>query len=131
MSLPTLLWILSITFYWRLKISSRFVEMKLNLIPQLFLVLSFFEKIILLCQNEVWSSTVNKIPAFNLTRYEQLSSYNPHYISHMVCCTFYHSICIKSLSLPLGSLTTRGFWIHVSWLPNIIYLPFGKMLHIF
>ena len=45
------LWILSITFDWRLKITNGFLEMKLNLISQLFLVQRFLKKVILLCQN--------------------------------------------------------------------------------
>jgi len=65
MSLPTYLWTLSITFDWRLQMSNEFFEMKANLILQLFLVQSFLKKVILLCQNEVWISTFNIIPAFS------------------------------------------------------------------
>jgi len=38
MALPTLLWNLSITFDWRLEISKGFLEMKFNLIFQLWFV---------------------------------------------------------------------------------------------
>jgi hypothetical protein len=45
------LWFLSITFDWRLQITNGFLEMKLNLISQLFLVQRFLKKVNLLCQN--------------------------------------------------------------------------------
>jgi len=49
------LWILSITSYWRLQMSNGFLEMKVNLIWQLFLVQSFLKKVILPCPNGLQS----------------------------------------------------------------------------
>jgi len=58
------LWILSINFFWRLKITSGFMGMKIGLISQLYLNQSFLKKTILLCQNEVWNFTLNTILTF-------------------------------------------------------------------
>jgi len=51
MSFPTSLWNLLINFYLSLQISNRFLEMKLNLIYQLFIVQSFLKKVVLLWLN--------------------------------------------------------------------------------
>jgi len=61
------LWTSSITFVWRLKISNRFLEMNVSLIFHTNLVQKFLKKKILLGLNEVWNSTLNTIPSFDLT----------------------------------------------------------------
>jgi len=86
MSLPITLWNLPITFESRHEIWNGFLEMKLSLNTQLFLVESFLKKITLLCLNAVWNSICNTISMF--------------YMSHMVCLTSYHRTCVKSLTSP-------------------------------
>jgi len=59
-----LLRILSITFFWRLIITKGFLEMKFRFNFQLLLVQSFLKNVVLLCQNEVWNSTLTIIITF-------------------------------------------------------------------
>jgi len=96
MSFPITLWNLFITFDLRLEISKGFLEMKLSLISQPFLIESFLKKIILLCLNMVWNSNCNKISMF--------------YMSHMDCFTSYHPTCRNSLTFLLYILKVSDFW---------------------
>jgi len=58
--------ILSITFDWNFEISNGFLEIEDSAISQLFYSSKPFEKNILLCQNEVQSSSLNTISNFLL-----------------------------------------------------------------
>jgi len=61
LSNPSLKFVYSF-FYWRIEISNKFIDVKFNLIQQLFTIRNFIKKKVLLYLNEVWNSTSNQIP---------------------------------------------------------------------
>jgi len=111
------LWVLSIIFFWSLKITNSSSEMKFSLIFELFLVQSFLKKIILLYQNDVWNSILNRIPTFWQWAIKLSSSNYPISFEGLWRTI---DFIIKRISPP--SILTKCLWRNIITLPLKIFL---------
>jgi len=90
---------------WNLKQISRDES---NLIFQLFLVQSFLKKVILLCQNDIWNSSLNTISTSNLTMNSRIPTNPNWYILHGL---FYLLLPNLYKDLVFSSLNAQNKWL--------------------